>query len=296
MLSTSRRMREELVFRCERGCGDLRNHVARFETRIGRQKRGQRAERRIDEQRRTPFADVSNLGNRDGQGVGNQGDRLGVEVAARDHFARFRKDQWIVGDAVRFVDEHGRGITQRMQTRTEHLGHAPQAVRILNAPAVTVRLVDLAACNEAAQRGRDVALIAVAPYRVDTFVERVHAAECGFDRQRAGNERSGPADLRHRATRPARARWRLACRSAARVLPSRADRADRCRRVRAPPPPACDRRETSHRRRRSARRRVCASGARSPDAPTDPLAGITGNMSRSRHAASVSITDQRMPE
>ena len=40
----------------------------------------------------------------------------------------------------------------------------------------------------------------------------------------------------------------------------------------------------------------CASGARSPDAPTEPWAGIAGSTSRSSSASSVWITDQRMPE
>ncbi len=40
---------------------------------------------------------------------------------------------------------------------------------------------------------------------------------------------------------------------------------------------------------------MCASGARSPDAPTDPCAGTTGTSPCARHAPSASSVDQRMP-
>ncbi len=41
---------------------------------------------------------------------------------------------------------------------------------------------------------------------------------------------------------------------------------------------------------------MCASGARSPDAPTDPCTGSSGQMSRASRASSCSITSRRTPE
>ena len=41
---------------------------------------------------------------------------------------------------------------------------------------------------------------------------------------------------------------------------------------------------------------MCDSGARSPDAPTEPLAGISGVMPALKTAIMLSITSARMPE
>ena len=73
-------------------------------------------------------------------------------------------------------------------------------------------------------------------------------------------------------------------------------RAARARRARAP------RRRASARRRRSASPSPmttsarCASGARSPEAPTEPCAGMTGRTPRSSRPRSASTTSGRTPE
>ena len=62
----------------------------------------QAAHLRIDQQRDAPLGDRADLGAGERQDVSREGHRLGVEVAAREHFVAVGEDQRVVGDRVGF--------------------------------------------------------------------------------------------------------------------------------------------------------------------------------------------------
>ena len=87
--------------------------------------------------RRSDSAPISAIGER--EVVGGERDRLGVEVAAREHFAGIGEDQRIVGDRVRFDQQHVGRVAHLVEARAHHLRLAAQAVRVLHLVAVGVR-------------------------------------------------------------------------------------------------------------------------------------------------------------
>ena len=91
MESTLAGMGEHLVLGGERRGGHLRDHEARVEPAVAGQEGGQAGERGVHELLDAPLADGAELGHRDGQHVGGQGDRLAVEVAAREQLAASRR-------------------------------------------------------------------------------------------------------------------------------------------------------------------------------------------------------------
>ena len=121
--------------------------------------------------RRSASEPISQMRQR--QHVGGEGDRLGVEIAARDDLAVGGEDQRIVGDAVRLDRERRAGLAQQVEAGAHHLRLAAQAIGVLDAlVAEPVRFADGAAGEQRAQRGGDLALAAVAAQRVDARVER----------------------------------------------------------------------------------------------------------------------------
>ncbi len=235
------------------------------------------------------------LGDREREVVRRERDRLGVEVAAREDLVRVREDQRIVGHRVRFGEQHAGRVTHLVEARAHHLRLAAQAVRILHARAVLVRRADRAAGEQrAVDRGR-VRLTAMAAHRVDARVERRVAAEARVDRQRARDERGGQRALggeqsgereRRRHLRAVEEREAL-LRTERDRLQARLASASRAGTTRpsnrASPSPI----STAAR---------CASGARSPEAPTEPCAGMHGTTPALASATSASMTLQRTPE
>ena len=69
-----------------------------------------------------------------GQGdhVGGEGHRLGVEIAAGQGLAGVCEDQRVVGDPVGLVAECRRGLTQDIEGGAHHLGLAAQAIGVLH--------------------------------------------------------------------------------------------------------------------------------------------------------------------
>ena len=143
---------------------------------------------------------------------------------------------------------------------------------------------------------RRVGLAAMAAHRVDARIERRVAAETGVERQRSGDERGRERALRGeqagererrrhlRAVEQREALLRVPARTGCRPARASASRAGMTRpSILASPSPI----STADR---------CASGARSPDAPTDPCAGMHGTTPALASATSASITLQRMPE
>ena len=121
--------------------------------------------------------------------VGGERDRLGVEVAARQHFAGVRENQRIVGDGIGFQQQHVGGVAHLVQTRAHHLRLAAQAVRVLHLVAIGVRNVDARALQQRAVSRRRVDLTLMAAQFVNARVERLDRTHRRVDRQRTGHQR-----------------------------------------------------------------------------------------------------------
>ena len=79
------RMRERLVLAGQRRRRHVRDHEAAVQPGVGGQERRQPRHAGVDQHRDAALGDRADLGDREGHRVGGQRDRLGVEVAARDH-------------------------------------------------------------------------------------------------------------------------------------------------------------------------------------------------------------------
>jgi hypothetical protein len=90
-LSTEAGMRERLVLGRERSRRHLRDHEARVESALLHQESRQLAQRIVDQHGEAPLGERPDLGDRERQVVGGERDRLGVEVAAREHFTSLPK-------------------------------------------------------------------------------------------------------------------------------------------------------------------------------------------------------------
>ena len=211
--------------------------------------------------------------------------RLGVEVAARDRLARSREDQRVVGDAVR-LGRRASAAAWRMhvEARAHHLRLAAQAVGVLH-PRVAdqVRLADRAARHQAAQASRP------RPSARDggagawmRGVERPVRAARRVGRERSGDQRRreqplgleqpgqrqrgrelGAVEQRQPLLRPEHQRLEAGLRE-------RLGRGhDLAARSTSPTPISGS--------------AMWASGARSPEAPTEPLHGMTGIRPQRQH-------------
>jgi hypothetical protein len=85
---------------------------------------GRRAERYlgVDQYGDAPLGDRADLGDRQRQLIGREGDRLGVKITARQHFALTRKHQRIVG--------HGVGFAQRVSPAVRIDRDTPHHLRL----------------------------------------------------------------------------------------------------------------------------------------------------------------------
>ena len=133
----ARRMGERLVLARQRRGGDVGDHEAAVQARLGREERRQARDAGVDQHRDAALGDRADLGDRDRHRVGGERDRLGVEVAARDDAAFGAviadEDQRVVGHRVGLAHEHERGVAQLVEAGADHLRLAAQAVRILDA-------------------------------------------------------------------------------------------------------------------------------------------------------------------
>ena len=104
-----------LFSRDQRRRGHLRNHEAGVEARLRRQERRQAGQRRIDKHGDAPLGNRADLADRHRDHVGGEGDRLGVEIAARQGLVVVRENQRIVGDAIRLGIRGSRGLAQQIE-------------------------------------------------------------------------------------------------------------------------------------------------------------------------------------
>ena len=128
---------------------------------------------------------------RHGDDVGGEGDRLGVEIAARDDFVAAGEEDRVVGDRIGLDLERARGVGEEVERGAHDLRLAAEAVGVLHPVAVVVAGDDLAAVEQGADPGGDGDLAGLAAQLMDAVVERGAAALERVDRQRAGVERGG---------------------------------------------------------------------------------------------------------
>ena len=196
----------------------------------------------------------------------------------------------IVRDRVRFGQRARGRVAHLVEARAHHLRLAAQAVRILHARAVHVRRADRAAVRAARGRSRAASIwprwprtawmrasngVSLPRHASTVSAPATNAAASARSRGEQAGERERRRHLRaveqrepflRRERRPAQGRARASASRAG--IDAAVDAAPRLRRS-APPT-------------------RCASGARSPDAPTDPCAG------NARHDAGIGERDERL--
>ena len=143
-----------------------------------------------------PFGDVADLGDRDREEVGGEGDVFGVEVSAGDglEWARqLREDERVVGCGVEFAFDDPDGEVERVGDRAEHLWHTAQRVRILRRLPVRVGSPaagdELRVGHELPHPGGDGDLAGLPAYGVQLVDERITEAQQRLDRHRRGHLR-----------------------------------------------------------------------------------------------------------
>ena len=127
----------------------------------------------VHQPRRAPFADVPQFRDADRHVVQRQRQRLGVEVAPRNHLRRaglVEEDERVVGDRVQFDLHRPAGVGDRIVHGPVHLGYAAQRVGILDVARV-VGADEGTALQQAAQIGGAVHLARVRSYGVQSLVE-----------------------------------------------------------------------------------------------------------------------------
>jgi hypothetical protein len=76
------------------------------------EERGQARQRRVDQHGDAALGNRADLADGHGDHVGGKGDRLGMEIAARERFVGLREDQRIVRNAIG-LDQGGGGLAQK---------------------------------------------------------------------------------------------------------------------------------------------------------------------------------------
>ena len=188
-----------------------------------------------------------------------------------------REDQRIVGDAVGLGRQRRRRLAQDVERGAHDLRLAAQTVGILH-PFVAdeMRGADRGTCHQAAQRSpphRSGPGDGAAGGCADRTARRSRAPRRSTARRSPARRRG---DFPPRTDRPAHRRWRIACRSATPGLPWRPAPAASGRPRPAPRAAGTRRSPTKNSPTPIIVAAMWASGARSPEAPTEPWQGITG--------------------
>ena len=131
-------MCERLVLGSERRGGHLRNHETRIYAALLDQEWRQSRQVRIHHQRDTALGQRADFRDRDGEIVRSKRNGFGVEVATGQNFISIGEDERIVGDGIRFGEQHAGCMPHLVETRTHHLRLATQTVRVLHARAILV--------------------------------------------------------------------------------------------------------------------------------------------------------------
>ena len=114
-----------------------------------------------------------------------------MEIAAGKRAIVIREDDRIVGHRAGFDGQRARRILQQVERRAHHLRLAAEAVGVLDPAAGDMAGQDLAAVEQAGDRGGDADLPGLAAKLRNARVERLRRAFERIDRQRAGGDRGG---------------------------------------------------------------------------------------------------------
>ncbi len=275
-------VREHLALRHERGGRDLRHHEPGVHAPFRDEERRQVRERRVDELLDPALRDRREVRGRDRRVVEDEPDRRAVEVASRDDVALPREDERIVGRAVHLALEHLAGVGEGVARRAVDLGHAAQRVVVLHPAAAAMRLPDRAPVRSARAGWPRAPPLpgAAAPRRSRLSNAASEPREASSDAAPTRSADVARARSRGSSARPPTATdiWTPLIEREPFLGPE-SDRPDAARPATHPSAarlPAPDRRTRPSPIRPRAR---CASGARSPDAPTEPCAGTSGRTS-----------------
>ena len=103
--------------------------------------------------------------------IEGESQRLSMKVPARNHILRISEDERVVGCAVQFHGSHAPHILQAFSNRTMYLRYATEAIGILHASTIEVRLANLALMEESRQTRRNFDLAWVGSRPMNALVE-----------------------------------------------------------------------------------------------------------------------------
>ena len=244
-----------------------------------REERRQVAQRGVHQAVAAPLADGGELRGRQAHDVGRDRHRRAVEVAARDDVARVGEHHRVVGRRVGLDRDGPAGERDRVARRAVHLRRAAQRVGVLHLAAVLVRLVDAAAGERARGCWRPSACWpACGRGVVNARLEGMHRAAERVERERPATSAARASRSACTSARPSTAvdacvplmsaRPSFAASAHGRRCPRCGARRCRAGAARMVAPGGCS---TSPSPISTSAR--WASGARSPDAPTEPRLG-----------------------
>ena len=181
----------------------------------------QAAHLRIHQQRDAPLGDRADFRAGEREDVRRKRHRLGVEIAAREHFGRSRgRSSGLSVTALASVSSVPACCVIRSRHAPMTCGWQRSEYGSCTRVAGAMRFADLTAREQLAIDLRDARLAVVAAHVVNARIKRRIAALQGIKRQRAADHRGRRTPSPARRAPPARARWTPACRSAARGPPS----------------------------------------------------------------------------
>ena len=156
----------------------------------------------------------ADLAQRHGDDVGGEGDRLGMEIAARDGRPHRGNRIGLSVTASASISSVRAALASRSSDGAHHLRLAAEAVGILHPAAAVVAGEDLAAVEQVAQLARRRAIWPGWPRSCVRCAGRTACAAAleRVDRQGAGDEARRRTPARRGTGRRARSRSRPACR------------------------------------------------------------------------------------
>jgi hypothetical protein len=189
------RVRQALVLAGQRGGGDVRDHEAAVQARVGRQEGRQARDAGVDQHRDAPLGDGADLGDGGGHRIAASATGSAWKLPPEIIAPSSAEHQRVVGHRIGLAQQHQRGVAQLVQAGAHHLRLAAQAVRVLHAVvAFEMALADALPASSCAVVLGHVDLPGLPAQRVDARVEGAVAAARGIDRQRADHQRR----LQHR--------------------------------------------------------------------------------------------------
>src|SRR5262249_21479545 len=259
-----------------------------------REKRGQPRKRRVDQALDAALGDRAQIGYGDRGVIERQRDRLAMKIAARQDLTLVGEDERVVGGAVDLDLHYAARMFERVAHGAVHLRHATQRIGVLHARidgAVAVRLANFAVLDQFAQSPRARSLAGVRAGRMNLLVKGDRRPPQRFERhspdhvRRFASSSASPPPAVTPGVPLSRANPSFAS-SRSGWIPAR--------RIASPPGMRSPRKIASPSPTTTSAR--WASGARSPEAPTEPRDGITGCAPPFSIAINVSITAGRQPE